>query len=822
MMKSKLIILTIGTSIFTNLISYIQGNNRDKDKLKSLNKILENYKQQLGTKGFISGIKLSGHLEKNKHEINDNIKTQIIREISELLIHNGENFAGDMSAEINSFNKYKNLKKSWGVGEITFDLFYTDTLIGELCGKILEEYLSKQEKAGTCLTLIENFSADAFSMKNEGLINFVLKLFEKLNYYREKNYDIEIIGTGGYKAQIPYTLLSALFYRIPVYYHHQLFNDLISLPRIPILFLDTRVISKNENLIRRIKNEKVSYNELKKDWNKEIEKEYMKILFEKEIQDDQEVYCLSKIGEILLFSYDNPKEEESKLNIRELDEVKDDYFFKGRLIEIKEEKNDVYLLFTTGTSLLTQAINYYRNNRDKLSEDRPLSRILTAYIEELRNNPGKFIPIQAFVLKYIDNWNITIKSNMKRFIIQDIKKFLQISLKNGKLSETSAELNTLDKMIEEGYVHEGRIQGLFLVSDTYTGALCGEALADFCNTNYCSGNKSFSSITIKDLSYDFQKFKSKGMKNLIKIITTKILKANMPTAVCATGGFKAETAYATMLGMILCKPIFYIHENHRNLIYFPPFPIILNYSRIVRYFDHFFNLDQGVNEKQYKEFSKIWEENNDKENMEIFINILDTRYNLNEAGQIIYEILKNNSKLKKIQEKISTFLKNLIESDDYLSEDLNKFDWNKTGGSLPEPAKKQGLNPLIEFLKPLLNKTYVKSIKYQEGGMGTSPNHVNHYSTSKWPKYLPNSGGGSIEISYPNIKRPLRMTVFFNNTIKNCQDILEKSLTNITRDILNSQLQIDPPRNDIRIKLPPNYLNNRLINEFIDYINAIN
>lgn len=46
----------------------------------------------------------------------------------------------------------------------------------------------------------------------------------------------------------------------------------------------------------------------------------------------------------------------------------------------------------------------------------------------------------------------------------------------------------------------------------------------------------------------------------------------------ATGGFKAEIAYATLVGLLLDVPVYYIHEAFRQIIEMPPVPISWDYS----------------------------------------------------------------------------------------------------------------------------------------------------------------------------------------------------------------------------------------------------
>ncbi len=55
----------------------------------------------------------------------------------------------------------------------------------------------------------------------------------------------------------------------------------------------------------------------------------------------------------------------------------------------------------------------------------------------------------------------------------------------------------------------------------------------------------------------------------------------------ATGGFKAEIAYATLVGLLFDTPVFYIHEAFRDIIEMPPTPIGWDYSLLADYEEFF-------------------------------------------------------------------------------------------------------------------------------------------------------------------------------------------------------------------------------------------
>ncbi|MBD3253689.1 MAG: putative CRISPR-associated protein [Candidatus Lokiarchaeota archaeon] len=639
------IFLTVGTSIFTNLVAFIQGNNPEISNLTKLNEVLSDYREEIRQEhGFISGIRLAGYLEPLLQDDQEKYEA-LIEEMFDLLEKQNDNFAGEMSAEINSLNKFN--KKDNYPDDISFDLFYTDTYIGKVCAEVLRLYLAKERGYPTSVTKIEGLKADAMSMKDRGLVNFARELQEKINRAKKENCDIEIIGTGGYKSQIPYTILLAIINDVNAHYYHQLFDDMITLPNIPNIYPNTRIIEKNRDLITIVKSSPNGHpcENIWEEWAEQIDTKFIDMLFDKRTDVDKQLCKLSIIGEILLMIYDAKKEKE--YNIKKFKKLAKFPLFEES--EKETENKGTYLIFTTGISLLTQALNYYRNNQDILEQDFPLNRILEAYKEKIRES-DTYVPIGPYALDKIKDWSKKEKENQKPNLIKELRNFLDFYHENDDIRRSSAELNTLQKMIDQEYVKEKMVCGVFLISDTLVGEICGEALSQFCNDNFCAPNAKFQTRKIKALNYDYDTFRTSGIKNLVNGIIDITMKQKRKTAICATGGFKAETAYVSMLGMILGKPIFYIHENHQNLINFPPFPIIINFPRFLQYKDHIFALEQEISQKKYQEYAELWEDNRDKENMEVFIvksEQTDT-YSLNEAGHILFRIYSTLSDEKKL------------------------------------------------------------------------------------------------------------------------------------------------------------------------------
>ncbi len=297
-------IVSTGTSIFRNVVyQALRGNVRNA-KLNIIDFFIKKY-QERNKDERLNAIFLAYFIEQNQQEFT-NKKNQLIKEIFNYLLSN-KDLPRKMSAEINSLHAYKKeiLEQPCFPDGTCFDLFYTDSFIGYVCAAVLKKFLEHDERNVTVtLTLIEDLTIDAKSMANKGLYNYTKCLFHKINSYTEKqNFDradIKIIGTGGFKAQLPYTSLVSIIYSgVEGYYYHQLFENMISLPKIPILFIDTQAIVKNEQLINQATNQLINPNELKSQWNNEVNETYIDFLFDQEIVNDERFYKLSTAGKII-------------------------------------------------------------------------------------------------------------------------------------------------------------------------------------------------------------------------------------------------------------------------------------------------------------------------------------------------------------------------------------------------------------------------------------------------------------------------------------------------------------------------------------------
>lgn len=185
-------------------------------------------------------------------------------------------------------------------------------------------------------------------MADKGLYNFAKKLFEVIVEYKQKNWELIVIGTGGFKAQIPYTSLLAVIFHISVYYYHQLFNHIIRLPNIPIVSLDTTIIAQNQGLFQSLYNNPLPEFEFKEEWNPESNNDIKRLLIDEiEIQ-GQPYIKLNNLGKLFGEYVNNPRGQANQINIDAARNLTGNYFFQGKIEELNKERPS-YLIFTVKT-----------------------------------------------------------------------------------------------------------------------------------------------------------------------------------------------------------------------------------------------------------------------------------------------------------------------------------------------------------------------------------------------------------------------------------------------------------------------------------------
>jgi putative CRISPR-associated protein (TIGR02619 family) len=148
----------------------------------------------------------------------------------------------------------------------------------------------------------------------------------------------------------------------------------------------------------------------------------------------------------------------------------------------------------------------------------------------------------------------------------------------------SAESNALSRISEPGD------EAVFLHSDTEDGLRCAQMLGAYFEKQGLKVRLE----RVAGLGYDEGGFVNHGLRNFTRLLGRELREAQrrgQPALINATGGFKAQITYATVLGLVFNTPVCYIHENFRDVVTLPATPIGWDYSLFAWYSDFFDWLD---------------------------------------------------------------------------------------------------------------------------------------------------------------------------------------------------------------------------------------
>ena len=225
-------------------------------------------------------------------------------------------------------------------------------------------------------------------------------------------------------------------------------------------------------------------------------------------------------------------------------------------------------------------------------------------------------------------------------------------------TKASAESNALIRLIQ----NQDKL--VFLHSETEEGQKCASVLMSYYN------NKGYEveEREVEGLNYEQSKFKMQGLRflvdSLIKIIE-KEKQNGREVLINATGGFKAEIAYATMIGLLMKVPVYYIHEIFDDIIEMPSSPIDWDYSFIAEFEDFFEWISADLRkvetvknklseiESRIKSYSEIT--NKSVNDIRLLLNEEEDFMTLSPAGETYFRTFRN---FKYSSEKADIYLSN--------------------------------------------------------------------------------------------------------------------------------------------------------------------
>lgn len=141
-----------------------------------------------------------------------------------------------------------------------------------------------------------------------------------------------------------------------------------------------------------------------------------------------------------------------------------------------------------------------------------------------------------------------------------------------------AEINSIASICDKGFL-SNRLSLIFLVSDTDDGRAMGNLLKLYFDNN--KNPLKFERVEYRVLEGlrddSVQDFRQKGLKNLVREISTEVRKFSPEAiAINATGGYKAQISFAGMIGQALGIPVYYLFEKFSEVIELPPQPVALD------------------------------------------------------------------------------------------------------------------------------------------------------------------------------------------------------------------------------------------------------
>jgi putative CRISPR-associated protein (TIGR02619 family) len=146
----------------------------------------------------------------------------------------------------------------------------------------------------------------------------------------------------------------------------------------------------------------------------------------------------------------------------------------------------------------------------------------------------------------------------------------------------SAETNTLHAV---GLDQTDQV--VLLHSDTPEGHFCSERLRAYLQAGRC---RAAATRRLSALGYHSASFAQRGLKSLVAETAAGITQARrggLEPVLCATGGFKAEIAFANLLGALLDVEVYYIHEQFREVVRLPRLPLAWDADFVNRHRDFF-------------------------------------------------------------------------------------------------------------------------------------------------------------------------------------------------------------------------------------------
>lgn len=176
--------------------------------------------------------------------------------------------------------------------QASLHLCVSDTPSGQWVGQLLQAVFEQRDYQVSLKTIEGLQDSDPVRFSNQGLRNLVRLCGEIIQAAGGSQF-VALNATGGYKAQIAVAALVGSALQIPVYYKHEMFDQIIGFPPLPVS-LDDQLVKRNLAYLEAIENTESQ--------NAPAEPALLALIDQVEIE-GQPLYALSPMGQICLTAY---------------------------------------------------------------------------------------------------------------------------------------------------------------------------------------------------------------------------------------------------------------------------------------------------------------------------------------------------------------------------------------------------------------------------------------------------------------------------------------------------------------------------------------
>jgi|GEM_PF-2740644 putative CRISPR-associated protein (TIGR02619 family) len=254
------------------------------------------------------------------------------------------------------------------------------------------------------------------------------------------------------------------------------------------------------------------------------------------------------------------------------------------------------------------------------------------------------------LLSNTNNWLKRKYKNLVEIPEKEIKDFIAFHKKQNTETRISAEINAT-LQLNVLFQKQGRKIDIvhLILSDTEETKKEMPILKKF----FAEKGFKVEVTVVEGLKYKESQFKMAGLRSLINRLT-ELIDSYKARGFCvimnATGGFKAEIAYATVLAQLRHIESYYIYESFQEIVPLPYLPLNLDIEYWQKWLKYFEFYEKGVDTKTSDEYLEFL-----PPGFRFLVEFSETdkKWHLNPAGETFYLSLLSEKEvyLKHIDEK---------------------------------------------------------------------------------------------------------------------------------------------------------------------------